>query len=134
MIRLHDLIGQQAISLASAERTGTVKGLVLDGNRIVGVDVGDMMINASAVRTFEGDVLTYDTDTPFVIDKASINPAGCRVLDVRGDQLGTIGDLEITATGEIETVVLEDGERIGGERLLAIGGYAAIVAADAPAA
>ena len=132
MIRLHDLIGQQAISLATAERTGTVKGIVLDGNRIIGVDVGDSIINTSAVRTFEGDVLTYDTDTPFAVDKPATNPAGNRVLDTHGDQLGSIADLEITASGEVETVVLDNGERISGERLRAIGGYAAIVSADVP--
>ena len=64
MIHLNDLIGQQAVCLANAERTGTVRGIVLDNNRIVAVDIGESTIEASAVRTFDGDVLTYDNLSP----------------------------------------------------------------------
>ena len=132
MIRLRDLFGQQAMSLATAERTGTVSGIVLDRNRIVAVDIGGTTIPAAAVRTFEGDVLTYDSTSGDPLDRASINPIGKRVLGVDGDELGTIDDLEISASGSVDSVVLDSGDRIVGSRLQAIGTYAAIIAADLP--
>jgi sporulation protein YlmC with PRC-barrel domain len=132
VIRLSDLIGQQAVSLATAERTGTVRGIVLDGNRILAVDVGDTTIDASSVRTFDGDVLTYDADGSAPTDRPATNPIGARVLDVHGDQLGLIDDIDITADGDIESIVLDSGDRLVGARLRALGDYAAIVSAELP--
>lgn len=61
MIDIAQLFGQPAISLGNAEQTGSVKGLRFEGNRIVAIDIGDgRTIPAEAVRTFEGDALTYD--------------------------------------------------------------------------
>lgn len=61
MIDIAQLFGQPAISLGNAEQTGSVRGLRFDGNRIVAVDIGDgRTIAADAVRTFEGDALTYE--------------------------------------------------------------------------
>ena len=60
MIHLSALIGQQAIALGTAATTGSVKGVAIDHDRIVGVQVGDELIASGAVRSFEGDVLTYD--------------------------------------------------------------------------
>lgn len=63
MIDIGQLFGQPAVSLADAERTGTVKGLRFEGNRIVAIDIGDgRTIPADSVRTFEGDALTYEYD------------------------------------------------------------------------
>lgn len=132
MIRLSDLIGQQAVALATAERTGTVSGVVLTGNQIVVVDLGGSMIPASAVRTFEGDVLTYDAAAAAPSDRPSMNPIGMRVLDAEGDERGTISDLEISAGGSVESIVLDNGDHIVGSRLHAIGSYAAIIAAELP--
>ena len=132
MIRLNDLIGQQAVSLATAERTGNVKGIILDNNRITAVELDDLTIDAAAVRTFEGDVLTYDHGHPSATNRPGVNPKGKRVLAVHGDELGTIADLEIDADGTVSTIVLDNGERLNGARLRAIGSYAAITAAELP--
>lgn len=60
MIDIAQLFGQPAVSLADAERTGTVKGLQFDGNRIASIDIGDgRTVPAEAVTTFEGEALTY---------------------------------------------------------------------------
>ncbi|MEP7114394.1 MAG: hypothetical protein ABI862_14100 [Ilumatobacteraceae bacterium] len=131
MIRLTDLVGQDAVSLATAEKAGTVKGVIVSGNRIIGVELSDLTIPASAVRSFEGDVLTYDT-TAAVEPGTGRNPIGMRVLDVHGDEHGTIDDLHISANGTIETIILNDGQTINGGRLHAIGSYAAILAAELP--
>ena len=58
MILLSQLLGQESVALGSARRTGSVKGIVLDGRRITGVELSDGLITADAVRSFEGDVPT----------------------------------------------------------------------------
>ncbi len=63
MIDIAQLFGQPAISLGDAEQTGTVRGIRFEGNRIAAIDIGDgRTIPARAVRTFEGDALTYDPE------------------------------------------------------------------------
>jgi sporulation protein YlmC with PRC-barrel domain len=133
MTLLSDLIGQHTISLDNAERTGTVKGIVLDRNRIVAIDLGDdLAVAATSVRTFEGDVLTYEGDTVSAGEDQSINPIGYRVLDITGNEVGTIADLDISAVGDIETIILHSGDHLDGDRLRAIGTYAAIITTDLP--
>lgn len=134
MIALSDLLGQDAIALGTAAKTGTVKGVVIRGDRIVGVELSEMTIEASTVRSFEGDVLTYDDSTaPTEGDRAgSADPRGALVLDMNGDGLGTIKDLTITADGHIDTIVMNDDSTVPGARLRAIGTYAAIVGVDLP--
>lgn len=63
MIDVTHVLGQPAISLRTAEQTGTVKGFRFDGGRVVSVDIGDgRIIPVESVRTFEGDALTYETE------------------------------------------------------------------------
>jgi hypothetical protein len=134
MILLSDLIGQDAIALGTARRTGSVTGVVIEGSAIRAVHTSDATIPASAVRSFEGDVLTYD-DTSAVIthgDRHGLDPRKMRVLDMHGDELGAIADLEISADGSIERIVLGDGDSVAGARLRTIGSYAAILDVDLP--
>jgi len=57
------LFGQPAISLRDAETTGTVKGVRFQRNRVSFIDIGTgRPIPAGAVRSFEGDALTYDVE------------------------------------------------------------------------
>lgn len=63
MIDLTQLLGQHAVSLADSEMTGTVKGVRFEGNRIVSVDIGGgRTVPAEAVKSFEGEALTYEGD------------------------------------------------------------------------
>ncbi len=134
MIRLSQLLGQDAVALGTAARTGTVKGIGIDGSRIVNVQLSDMTIAATSVRSFEGDVLTYDETRSAAVpmDAASLDPRGTRTLDMQGDEVGRIDDLLITEAGVIETIVLDNGTSLPGSRLRAIGTYAAILSIDLP--
>ena len=128
MIRLTQLIGQPTISLADAEQTGRVKGVVLEGDRIVGIHNGDGIVDASAIRSFEGDAVTYD-GSPRTVPEQADSPLGRRVLDDDGDELGGLADLELDAEGTIEVILLDDGRTVPGVALRAVGSYAVIVAA-----
>ena len=128
MIRLTQLVGQPTIALADAERTGRVKGIRVDGDRIVGVHTGDALIEASAIRSFEGDAITYDGEPRAVRDDAD-SPLGRRVLDEDGDELGRLADLEVEADGTVSVLALDDGRTLPGAVLRAVGSYAVIVAA-----
>lgn len=48
------------------------------------------------------------------------------------DEIGSIADLEISADGRVETIVLTDANTVAGGRLRAIGSYAAILNVDFP--
>ena len=132
MIKLSELTGQQAVSLRTAEKTGSVRKIAVEGNHIVAVELSDSTIPASAVRSFEGDVLTYDDQQTVDDGLVTIDPRGMRVLDMHGDLLGTIGDLSITADGTIDTIHLSDGQAVPGARLRAIGTYAAVLTNELP--
>jgi hypothetical protein len=129
VIRLTDLVGQPTVSLADAEPTGTVRGIVTDGDRIVAVHNGEGVIDAAVIRSFEGDAVTYDGDLR-AADRDADSPLGRRVLDVDGDELGRLADLEIDASGHVDVVLLDDGRTIAGTALRVIGSYAVIVAAN----
>ncbi len=100
MIRLSQLMGQPTISLADAERTGRVTGVQLDGPRVTGVHTGDGVIDATAIRSFEGDAVTYD-GVPRLVDDRADSPLGRRVLDEDGDELGHLADLDVEADGTV---------------------------------
>lgn len=126
MIRLTQLIGQSVICLTDAERTGRVKGVVLAGDHIVGVHDGHGIIDASAIRSFEGDAVTYEGTVGEKSDDAD-SPLGRRVLDDDGDELGRLADLEVDASGHVDTIILDDGRTVDGSALRAVGSYAVIV-------
>lgn len=133
MIELSALLGQDAISLNSATKAGTVTGIGLIGDRISSVELSDTTIPAEAVRSFEGDVLTFDdTTTTTTPSGPTGDPRGSKILDINGDAHGVIVDLTITAGGRIETITVSDGRTLPGNRLRAIGTYAAIVTAGEP--
>jgi hypothetical protein len=133
MIHLSSFIGQQAIALGSAEKGGKVKGVAIEHDRIVAVELSDQVIPASAVRSFEGDVVTYDEGAgAFAGAVTPLDPRGKRVLDMAGDGHGHIADLAIGADGTIETVLLDTREAVPGGRLRVIGAFAAILADELP--
>jgi hypothetical protein len=133
MIQLSQLLGQDAVSLRTAAQTGTVKGISVAGNRIVTVELSDTSIAASAVRSFEGDVLTYDDSVaPADTEVRESDPRGLVVLDGNGDDLGRLTDLGISAEGVIEEILLSNGESVPGTRLRAIGSYAAVITNELP--
>ena len=56
-----------------------------------------------------------------------VDPRGARVLDLDGDQVGTLADLTISADGVIDSIVLDMGLELRGSRLRSIGTYAVII-------
>jgi len=131
MITLSSFIGQQAIALGTAANTGTVKGVAIEHDRVIAVALSDGLIPASAVRSFEGDVVTYDESAgAFTGSVSAGDPRGTRVLDMAGDGHGHLADLNINADGSIEAILLDTGESVPGRRLRVIGSYAAILADD----
>lgn len=128
---LSDLLGQQSLALGTAESTGQVKAVAIDGHQLTRVRVGDKVIDAGAVRNFEGDVLTYDESLGFDESPTS-DPRGIVVLDMNGDGCGHLADLGIGPSGEIETIVLDTGDTVPGSRLMVIGSYAAVLGVDLP--
>ena len=125
MILLSALIGQEAIALGTATKNGTVTSVATAADLIVAVGLSDRSIRADAVRSFEGDVLTYDESSADVQTDCS-DPRGRTVLDTSGDAHGTLTDLQIAEDGRIETLVMNDGTTIEGNRLLAIGDYVVV--------
>jgi len=130
MITASQLIGQPAISLADAEHTGKVKGLQFSGNRIVGVEVGKRIIPADAVRTFEGDAITYDDSGAESIEGWSGNPIGKMLLSSEGDSLGSIAELHLDSRGVVQTIVADNNQSFGGDQLLGLGSFAAVIALE----
>jgi sporulation protein YlmC with PRC-barrel domain len=123
------------VALADAERAGTVRGIVVRGGQVIALDIGDHVVPSSAIRDFEGDVVTFDAHAPVdddVADRAT-KVLGTPVLTHAGDRLGTVVDLQLDSAGRIEAVELKD-RTLPGDRLEVIGSYAAIVADEASAA
>lgn len=129
MIRLSELIGHHAVEVSTAASTGKVTGIGLTANRVVSVGIGGDAIGAAAIRGFDGDVVTYEASAGAITGSWPVpaDPRGARVLDLHGDQLGTLADLTITDGGLIDTILLDDGHALHGSRLRVIGSYAAIV-------
>jgi hypothetical protein len=133
MIRLSQLMGQRAVALADAERAGTVRGVVVRGGKVVAVDIGDHVVPSSAIRAFEGEVVTFDDHEPFDVELArrATTVIGKPVLTHAGDRIGVIVDLHLDTSGRVEAVELAD-RTLPGDRLEVIGSYAAIVADEPP--
>lgn len=128
MTRLSQLMGQPTISLADAEHTGRVEGVEVASGRVTGLRTNDGLVSTSAIRTFEGDAVTYDGE-PTAVDAKADSPLGRRVLSEDGDELGRLADLDIADDGTVTSVMLDDGRGIDGAALKVIGSYAVIVAA-----
>lgn len=170
MIDIAGLFGQPAISLRDAETTGTVEGVQFQRNRISFIDIGNgPPIPADAVRSFEGDALTYDVEderstattgsvaaevpadgpiggleggdaeqadaTPDLPPEStpkpwSGNPLGSRMLSDTGDALGTLAEMYIDGDGTVVEMVDDREHRYAGDRLVTVGSFAVIVAAN----
>jgi hypothetical protein len=134
MIQLSELLGHEAIDVATAASAGKVSGLGLQGGRILSVGIGGECVDAAAVRGFDGDVVTFDRVAGALggAQPVPTDPRGSKVLDVHGDLLGSIADLTITDDGAVDAIQLRGGHAIRGSRLLVIGSYAAIVTIESP--
>ena len=133
MIRFTAVIGQPAVALDDARQIGTVDGAVVRDGRVVALTVKGTIIPGSAVRTFEGDAVTFEpySNVDDTLAAAAGPVVGRIVLTPSGDGLGPLVDLDLDATGGVEAVELAD-RTIPGSHLRVIGSFAAIVTEDEP--
>lgn len=108
IIKVSQLIGQPAISLGDAERRGTVTGVRFEANRIASLDAGGIRIPMDAVRTLEGDTITFEMPadpTPVPADvfadaalTAPLDPLSPIVLPAQPTGSGSLADQQDTPT------------------------------------
>jgi len=124
--------GMDVVDTATAETAGRVSGFVVDGpsQSISAVLVGDRIVSwdRGAVGS---DVVTVEhlEDAPKA-DAKALNPLGKAVFSDDGIALGKVSDIEFDPdSGAILRIVLGDDE-VPGHRLLGLGSYAVVVAAE----
>lgn len=135
--------GRQVVSTATAETVGKIEGFVVDpvAHRLVALRLHKrQVLRWSDLTAFGADAVTVrtadlvgpaDGDLEQLSGKGH-DALGKRVLTSAGDELGKVTDVQFEAdTGEITAVVLDDGT-VAGTRLLGIGSYAVVVAAEQP--
>jgi sporulation protein YlmC with PRC-barrel domain len=133
MTLLSELIGQDAVVLETAVTTGKVRGIRVRQNRITHVELSKVTIPVGAVRSFDGDVLTYDGAEVLPAENVTTSdPRQLLILDLDGNRLGDIEDLQIAPDGTIENILTKDDE-IPGARLRTIGSFAAVCEAQSVA-
>lgn len=136
--------GRQVVSTSTADTVGKVDGFVVDPRtrsvialtlkKSSGGDVlawGDLTaFGEDAVTVSGADRLGSGDDRVAALSGKHHDPLGKRVLTDAGDEIGKVEDVEfVPATGEVTGLVLADGTVSGG-RLLGIGSYAVVVAAE----
>lgn len=143
-----DALRRQVVSTATATRVGRVDGFVLASGparvamlRLGKVSGGGSLLDWEDVQGFGSDAATVaDADAiraprdeweEYYDSKAS-DVLGKRVLSERGDELGTVSDVDFDPeTGTVVTFIT-DKETIGGDRLIGHGHYALVVSVERP--
>jgi sporulation protein YlmC with PRC-barrel domain len=145
MSSLRALLGQPVIARDTADRVGTLDGIVLDPEtgKVVAVQLG---VNKSSRFIRWDDISAFGSDAIMVLyadsargaddsleERAAAGIASLldkRVLNDHGDELGTVDDLEFDeTTGTIDGLRIGDSQ-VDGERLIGIGSYAIVASAD----
>ncbi len=144
MMLFTQVTGHKVVSTGTAETVGQVAGLVLDprSHSVVAVALkktphGDTVL--------WNDITSFGTDAVTVVGHEVIGEAddavkelsgkthdllGKRVLNTRGEDLGTLQDVRFDpASGGVETLLLA-GRDVVGSLLIGIGSYAVIVQGD----
>jgi uncharacterized protein YrrD len=134
---------RDVVNTATATRIARVDGFVVfPGPARVGLLRLGKVSGAGTLLAW-GDVQGFGPDAVTVATDAVIRPArdaleqraedndleilGKRVLTERGMELGTVNDVDFDPdTGSITTLITKT-ETIAGERLIGLGGYAAVV-------
>jgi uncharacterized protein YrrD len=136
--------GRQVVSTSTADTVGKVHELVVD-------PATRSVLALELKKTASGDTLRYTDITAFGEDAVTVAGAdaiteagedvaallgkdhhliGKRVLSSAGDDLGKVTDVEFAAeSGRVTALHLESSE-VSGQRLLGVGSYAVVVAAE----
>lgn len=146
-MRFSEAKGHKVVSTSTADTVGKVERLVVDPQTksVVALELKKTS-NASGLAW--GDITSFGTDAVTIgaEDKLAehseeveiLASKGRRILDKRvlsdaGDELGTVKDVDFDpANGSITSLLLVDGSvpEVAGRRLVGIGSYAVIVAAE----
>jgi sporulation protein YlmC with PRC-barrel domain len=141
--RFSEVLGQGVVSAATAERLGTVAGLVVDpaGGRIASVRVGGgpaEFVSWEDLRGIGPDAVVVSADAalrmprPGLEERAvagHVDLLGKRVLTDAGEEIGTVADVEFDPeTGRLTAVVVGE-RRLPGDGVRGVGPYAVVVRA-----
>lgn len=141
-MRFTEAKGHKVVDASRAETVGRVRSLLVDPRsrsvvalRLKKTDHGDLL-RWSRLSAFGHDAVTI-ADTSALVEKdEELEPFGGkrrrllkkRVLSTRGDELGTVRDVEFDAeTGRLTTILLREGEDVSADRLVGVGSYAVVV-------
>lgn len=136
-----DAKGHKVVSTDTAEQVGKIKGVVVDPHTRSVVALllkktdGGSILKWSDLTGFGSDAATVTSSARLVEHDEQVDALtgkahdvlGKRVLDTRGDELGSVKDLDIEpTTGAITSIVLER-RSVAGDLLVGVGSYAVVV-------
>lgn len=141
MNRFSDVLGVNVVSAATAERLGTVAGLVVDpaAGAVVAVRVGGGaadVVGWDDVRGVGPDAVVVSSDGALRMPRPGIEERsrsadtgliGKRALTDAGTEVGTVADVEFDAeTGRLHALLVGD-RRLPGDGVRGVGPYAVVV-------
>lgn len=144
MMLFTQVTGRKVVSTGTAETVGQVAGLVVDprSHSVVAVavkraDHGDTVLwtditafGIDAVTVADPEVIRDANDAVKELSGKAHDLLGKRVLNTRGEDLGTLQDVRFDpANGSLATFLLR-GRDVSGSLLIGIGSYAVIVHGD----
>jgi uncharacterized protein YrrD len=149
MMRFTECLHRNVVATSTASTIGRVDGFVVRPapSRVVALRLGKtetkgMLLDWAQLTAFGPDAVTVPSVEQLrqPADQAereatdeSLDLLGKRALSESGDGLGTVTDVEFDPdTGAVRTV-LTDRQAVPGDRLIGLGGYAAVFAVADPA-
>ncbi|GAB2764432.1 hypothetical protein GCM10027020_15750 [Nocardioides salsibiostraticola] len=146
-MRFSEAKGRKVVSTSTADTVGKVDRLVVDPatKSVVALELKKTheasglawanitSFGTDAVTVAAEDKLAEHTEEVEVLAAKDRRILGKMVLDNAGDELGTIKDVDFDpANGTITSLLLTDGNvaEVPGSRLIGIGSYAVVVAAE----
>ncbi len=143
-MKLSEATGREVVSSSTAETVGQVAELVIDPQ-------SHSIVAVTLKKTQHGDTVLWSALSAFGVDAVTVPGAevildandevaalagkdqrllGKRVLNLDGEDLGKVTDVEFDpATGLLTALLLANGA-VRGDLLVGIGSYAAVVHAD----
>lgn len=140
MTSLRHAVGKHAIVRDTAEQLGAIQYFVVDAGarrvQALAVSVGrkTQLVDWAQVESIGPDAVIVDgSHEPNGDDdravSGALHPLEKRVISDRGNEIGTIDDVEIDDDGSVRTLVVGD-RHVDGARLEGVGSYAVVIAAD----